>query len=64
FRLLPGRMAPTGAAEVGRVGVAWKGLSPGKLAFATGAEIGWSAVDSPEMRLRAETIRLTSGEGC
>lgn len=64
FRLLPGKMKPTGAAEEARVGVSWKGRSPDKLAFATGAEIGWPALETPEMRLQAETIRLTSGPGC
>ena len=64
FRLLPGKMTPTGTAEEAQVGVAWKGRSPDKLAFATGAEIAWPTLESPEMRLRAETIRLTSGSGC
>ena len=64
FNLLPGKMAPTGETGESRVGVSWKGRSAGKLAFATGAEIGWPALESPEMRLGAETIRLTSGKGC
>ncbi|MFN2588265.1 MAG: hypothetical protein ABR613_09135 [Actinomycetota bacterium] len=64
FRLLPGRMAPSAVEEDTRVGVSWKGRSRAKLAFATGAEIGWPALESPEMRLGADTIRLTSGAGC
>ncbi|MDQ3915119.1 MAG: hypothetical protein M3323_07280 [Actinomycetota bacterium] len=64
FRLLPGRMSPAGLDEQTRVGVSWKGRSAAKLAFATGAEIGWPAFESPEMRLGADTIRLTSGPGC
>lgn len=64
FRLLPGRMSPTGTTDEAQVGVAWKGRSPEKLAFATGAEIAWPTLESPEMQLRAETIRLTSGPGC
>ncbi len=64
FQLLPGKMSPTGLDEESRAGVSWKGRSAGKLAFATGAEIGWPALESPEMRLGADTIRLTSGKGC
>jgi hypothetical protein len=64
FRLLPGKMSPVGTTEEAQVGVAWKGRSPHKLAFATGAEIAWPTLETPEMRLQAETIRLTSGRGC
>lgn len=65
FQLLPGKLSPTGTAEEPRVGVAWKGRSPAKLAFATGAEISWSWLSGPPLiRLGADSIRLTSGKGC
>lgn len=65
FQLLPGRMTPTGSEEEPRVGVAWKGRTPQKLAFATGAEISWPFLEAPpQIRLGADTIRLTSGKGC
>ena len=65
LQLLPGKMSPTGTAEEPQVGVAWKGRSPAKLAFATGAEISWSWLSGPPLiRLGADTIRLTSGPGC
>lgn len=63
FRLLPGKMAPYDGDET-RVGVSWKGRSRAKLAFATGAEITWPSLESPEMNLGADTIKLTSGKGC
>ncbi|HEV2757711.1 MAG TPA: hypothetical protein VG318_18270 [Actinomycetota bacterium] len=63
FRLLPGKMRPVPEEEA-RVGVSWKGRSPAKLAFATGADIAWPTLETPEMSLRADTIRLTSGPGC
>ena len=63
--LLPGKMTPTGDADDPRVGVAWKGRSPAKLAFATGAEVSWPWLSAPPaIRLGADTIRLTSGKGC
>ena len=63
--LLPGKTTPTGDEDEPRVGVAWKGRSPAKLAFATGAEISWPWLSSPpSIRLGADTIRLTSGKGC
>ena len=65
FRLLPGKMTPTGSEEEPKVGVAWKGRTPHKLAFATGAEISWPFLSAPpQIRLGADTIRLTSGKGC
>jgi hypothetical protein len=64
-QLLPGRMTPTGNEAEPKVGVAWKGRSPAKLAFATGAEVSWPWLSSPpSIRLGADTIRLTSGKGC
>ncbi len=63
-RLLPGRMAPYAGDEM-RVGVSWKGRTPSKLGFATGAEIAWPSLESsPEINLGADTIKLTSGKGC
>ena len=65
FQLLPGKMTPTGTEDEPKVGVAWKGRSPAKLAFATGAEISWPWLSAPpSIRLGADTIRLTSGKGC
>lgn len=65
FQLLPGKMTPTGSPDEPKVGVAWKGRSPAKLAFATGAEISWPWLSGPpQIRLGADTIRLTSGKGC
>ncbi|HYO61662.1 MAG TPA: hypothetical protein VEU29_07160 [Actinomycetota bacterium] len=65
LQLLPGKVTPTGSGEEPRVGVAWKGRSPAKLAFATGAEISWPWLSGPPaIRLGADTIRLTSGKGC
>lgn len=64
FRLLPGKMTPTATEEEARVGVSWNGRASGKLAFATGAEIGWPTLESPEMSIGAESIKLTSGKGC
>jgi hypothetical protein len=65
LQLLPGKMTPTGATEEPKVGVAWKGRSSEKLAFATGAEISWPWLSGPPaIRLGADTIRLTSGKGC
>jgi hypothetical protein len=64
FLMLPGKMAPTDLEEASRVGVSWTGRSPNKVAFVTGAEIGWPALETPEMRLGADTITLTSGKGC
>lgn len=61
LQLLPGKMSPTGG-ENGRVGVAWKGRSSQKLAFATGAEVSWPWLAAPpSIRLGADTIRL---KGC
>ncbi|MDQ4124994.1 MAG: hypothetical protein M3134_05270 [Actinomycetota bacterium] len=65
LQLLRGKMTPTGNEDEPRVGVAWKGRSPAKLAFATGAEVSWPWLSPPpEIRLGADTIRLTSGKGC
>jgi hypothetical protein len=65
FQLLPGLMKPIGSGEAPRVGVSWKGRTPAKVAFATGAEISWPMLaPPPTMRLGADTIRLTSGPGC
>lgn len=65
LQLLPGKMTPTGGDDEARVGVAWKGRSPSKLAFATGAEVSWPWLSGPpSIRLGADTIRLTSGKGC
>ncbi|HEX2196256.1 MAG TPA: hypothetical protein VHJ76_04945 [Actinomycetota bacterium] len=65
FQLLPGKMTPTMSEEQPKVGVAWKGRTPQKLAFATGAEISWPFLSAPpQIRLGADTIRLTSGKGC
>ncbi|HEX2295068.1 MAG TPA: hypothetical protein VHN37_07145 [Actinomycetota bacterium] len=65
LQLLPGKMAPTGDENEPKVGVAWKGRTPAKLAFATGAEVSWPWLESPPpIRLGADTIRLTSGKGC
>ncbi|MDQ3958035.1 MAG: hypothetical protein M3273_06900 [Actinomycetota bacterium] len=64
FQLLPGKMTPTGEDGEPRVGVAWSGRTPEKLAFATGAEIGWPWLSSPQLRIGADTIRLTTGPGC
>lgn len=65
LQLLPGKITPTGDDDEPRVGIAWKGRSPAKLAFATGAEVSWPWLSPPpEIRLGADTIRLTSGKGC
>lgn len=65
LQLLPGKVTPTGSQEEPKVGVAWRGRTPEKLAFATGAEISWSWLDGPpQIRLGADTIRLSSGKGC
>lgn len=64
YLMLPGKMTPRGLEEGTTVGVSWKGRTPSKVAFATGAEIGWPSLESPEMELNADTIRLTSGKGC
>ena len=65
LQLLPGKMTPTGSGDENRVGVAWKGRSAAKLAFATGAEVSWPWLEAPpSIRLGADTIRLTSGKGC
>jgi hypothetical protein len=65
LQLLPGKTTPTGSSEEPKVGVAWRGRSPAKLAFATGAEISWPWLSGPpSIRLGADTIRLTSGKGC
>lgn len=65
LQLLPGKMTPTGNEDELQVGVAWKGRSPAKLAFATGAEVSWPWLSPPPaIRLGADTIRLTSGKGC
>jgi hypothetical protein len=64
LQLLPGNLTPLPEDE-SRVGLAWKGRSPSKLAFVTGAEIGWEMLATPpQMRLGADTIKLTSGRGC
>ena len=63
--LLPGKITPTGSESEPRVGLAWKGRTPHKLAFVTGAEVSWPWLSSPpSIRLGADTIRLTSGKGC
>jgi hypothetical protein len=65
LQLLPGKTRPTGSEDEPKVGVAWKGRTPAKLAFATGAEVAWPWLSSPpSIRLGADTIRLTTGKGC
>jgi hypothetical protein len=65
LQLLPGKMTPAGKPGEPRVGIAWKGRSPAKLAFATGAEVSWPWLsEPPAIRLGTDTIRLTSGKGC
>lgn len=65
LELLPGKLTPTGKAGEPRVGVSWKGRTGAKLAFATGAEVSWNWLSAPpEIRLGADTIKLTSGKGC
>lgn len=65
LQLLPGKTTPTGDADEPRAGVAWKGRSPAKLAFAAGAEVSWPWLSPPpEIKLGADTIRLTAGKGC
>lgn len=63
--LLPGKMTPTGRGTESRVGASWNGRTPNKLALATGAEISWPMLaPPPQMRLGADTIKLTAGPGC
>lgn len=65
LKLLPGKMTPLAEGTESRVGLSWKGRSPDKLAFATGAEIGWPMLEAPpQMKLGTDTIRLVSGKGC
>ena len=65
FRLYPGKMSPVPTSDdQRRVGLSWSGRTPAKLAFATRAEVGWPSLSSPSMRVGADTIRLTSGQGC